>query len=158
MTEQNDVLFVGTDEGKALYAKPDQSGVLYVEPVQDVVLHAGDVGAHRATVGAPTDPESINTAVQIRAGALENALAVEETRLPHGKFLAQDHPIPAYGPGGHDELEEPRDDQDGQGHEGLADKGVQGKGVPGEGDDRGRAEDRRSGDARQAEDRGGRRG
>ncbi|MFI6789266.1 DUF3618 domain-containing protein [Nonomuraea sp. NPDC050383] len=47
--------------------------------------HAGDVGAHRTTVGMPTDEESINVP-QTRAGAAENALKAEEDRAEHETF------------------------------------------------------------------------
>ncbi|MET7465123.1 DUF3618 domain-containing protein [Nonomuraea sp. NPDC005501] len=47
--------------------------------------HAGDVGAHRTTVGMPTDEESINVP-QTRAGAAENALKAEEDRAGHETF------------------------------------------------------------------------
>ncbi|MEU6998488.1 hypothetical protein [Nonomuraea sp. NPDC046570] len=56
--------------------------------------HAGDMGAHRATLGEPTDPESINVA-PTRPGAKENALADETSRRPHEEFVPE-APIPAY--------------------------------------------------------------
>lgn len=50
--------------------------------------HAGDVGARRATVGTPTDHESINVP-PTRAGAAENAHQAEESRRPHEEFVAE---------------------------------------------------------------------
>ncbi|MGW7480468.1 DUF3618 domain-containing protein [Nonomuraea muscovyensis] len=47
--------------------------------------HAGQVGAHRSTVGAPTDHESINVP-QTRPGAEENALRAEAERDEHEVF------------------------------------------------------------------------
>ncbi|NUW46522.1 DUF3618 domain-containing protein [Nonomuraea rhodomycinica] len=47
--------------------------------------HAGNVGAHRVTVGMPTDEESINVP-QTRAGAAENALKAEADRTEHERF------------------------------------------------------------------------
>ncbi|MEU7900118.1 YtxH domain-containing protein [Nonomuraea sp. NPDC049152] len=54
--------------------------------------HAGDVGARRATVGTPTDHESINVP-PTRPGAAENAEAAEEARRPHEEFVPE-RPIP----------------------------------------------------------------
>ncbi|WP_431900465.1 hypothetical protein [Nonomuraea sp. bgisy101] len=54
--------------------------------------HAGDVGARRATVGTPTDHESINVP-PTRAGAAENAEAAAEARTPHEEFVPEP-PIP----------------------------------------------------------------
>ncbi|MEV0197744.1 DUF3618 domain-containing protein [Nonomuraea sp. NPDC050691] len=47
--------------------------------------HAGNVGAHRTTVGMPTDEESINVP-QTREGAAENALKAEADRAEHETF------------------------------------------------------------------------
>ncbi|WP_205304603.1 DUF3618 domain-containing protein [Nonomuraea montanisoli] len=47
--------------------------------------HAGNVGAHRVTVGMPTDEESINVP-QTREGAAENALKAEADRAEHERF------------------------------------------------------------------------
>ncbi|MFG3436661.1 DUF3618 domain-containing protein [Nonomuraea sp. NPDC047897] len=47
--------------------------------------HAGQVGAHRSTVGAPTDHESINVP-QTRPGAEENARRAEAARDEHEVF------------------------------------------------------------------------
>ncbi|MFI7439780.1 DUF3618 domain-containing protein [Nonomuraea indica] len=47
--------------------------------------HAGQVGAHRSTVGAPTDHESINVP-QTRPGAEENARRAEAAREEHEVF------------------------------------------------------------------------
>ncbi|MBN6052043.1 DUF3618 domain-containing protein, partial [Nonomuraea sp. RK-328] len=47
--------------------------------------HAGNVGAHRVTVGMPTDEESINVP-QTREGAAENALKAEADRSEHETF------------------------------------------------------------------------
>ncbi|MET9338142.1 hypothetical protein [Nonomuraea sp. NPDC003804] len=54
--------------------------------------HAGDVGARRATVGTPTDHESVNVP-PTRAGAAENAEAAAEARRPHEEFVPEG-PIP----------------------------------------------------------------
>ncbi|MFE3449885.1 hypothetical protein ACFXJ8_13210 [Nonomuraea sp. NPDC059194] len=54
--------------------------------------HAGDVGARRATVGMPTDHESINVP-PTREGAVENAEAAAEARRPHEEFVPEG-PIP----------------------------------------------------------------
>ncbi|MEU4512429.1 DUF3618 domain-containing protein [Nonomuraea wenchangensis] len=50
--------------------------------------HAGDVGAHRATVGAPTEPESINVPLT-RPGATENARRAEAEREGHETFIPE---------------------------------------------------------------------
>jgi len=50
--------------------------------------HAGTVGAHRATVGTPTDPESINVS-QTRPGAAENAHEAELAREGHETFIPE---------------------------------------------------------------------
>ncbi|MEU0568009.1 DUF3618 domain-containing protein [Nonomuraea sp. NPDC005983] len=47
--------------------------------------HAGEVGARRATVGDPTDHESINVPLT-RAGASENAHQAEAYRMAHAVF------------------------------------------------------------------------
>jgi Protein of unknown function (DUF3618) len=54
--------------------------------------HAGNVGARRATVGTPTDGESINVP-QTRPGAAENARQAEAARQEHEKFIPEP-PIP----------------------------------------------------------------
>lgn len=50
--------------------------------------HAGDVGARRATVGTPTDRESINVP-QTRPGAAENAHEAELKREGHETFIPE---------------------------------------------------------------------
>ncbi|GAA1740822.1 DUF3618 domain-containing protein [Nonomuraea bangladeshensis] len=50
--------------------------------------HAGDVGAHRATVGAPTEPESVNVP-PTRPGATENARRAEAAREGHETFIPE---------------------------------------------------------------------
>ncbi|MFC5819737.1 DUF3618 domain-containing protein [Nonomuraea harbinensis] len=50
--------------------------------------YAGDVGSRRATVGTPTDPESINVPVT-RGGAAENAHEAELRREPHETFIPE---------------------------------------------------------------------
>ncbi|MFC5829387.1 DUF3618 domain-containing protein [Nonomuraea insulae] len=54
--------------------------------------HAGNVGARRATVGTPTEPESINVP-PTRPGAAENALEAEAEREEHETFIPET-PIP----------------------------------------------------------------
>ncbi|MFI6602459.1 hypothetical protein ACIBHX_39930 [Nonomuraea sp. NPDC050536] len=49
---------------------------------------AGDVGARRATVGAPTDTESVNVPLT-RPGAVENALEAEQEHRPHETFVPE---------------------------------------------------------------------
>ncbi|GAA3540865.1 hypothetical protein GCM10022419_021230 [Nonomuraea rosea] len=48
--------------------------------------HAGDVGARRATVGTPTERESINVP-PTRPGAAENARQAEAARQEHETFI-----------------------------------------------------------------------
>ncbi|MEW9549156.1 DUF3618 domain-containing protein [Nonomuraea sp. NPDC050783] len=50
--------------------------------------HAGDIGAHRATVGTPTEPESVNVPAT-RPGAAENARREEASRKGHETFVPQ---------------------------------------------------------------------
>ncbi|MFG1710168.1 DUF3618 domain-containing protein [Nonomuraea sp. M3C6] len=50
--------------------------------------HAGDVGARRATVGEPTERESINVP-PTRPGAAENARRAEAARREHETFLPE---------------------------------------------------------------------
>ncbi|MEV4563510.1 DUF3618 domain-containing protein [Nonomuraea sp. NPDC049419] len=50
--------------------------------------HAGDVGARRATVGTPTDRESMNVP-QTRPGAAENAHEAELKREAHETFIPE---------------------------------------------------------------------
>ncbi|MFI7614607.1 DUF3618 domain-containing protein [Nonomuraea terrae] len=50
--------------------------------------HAGNVGAHRATVGTPTERESINVP-PTRAGAAENARRAEAAREEHETFVPE---------------------------------------------------------------------
>ncbi|MFB9472700.1 DUF3618 domain-containing protein [Nonomuraea salmonea] len=50
--------------------------------------HAGDVGARRATVGTPTDRESMNVP-QTRPGAAENAHEAELKREGHETFIPE---------------------------------------------------------------------
>jgi hypothetical protein len=50
--------------------------------------HAGNVGARRATVGTPTERESINVP-PTRPGAAENARRVEEERTAHETFAPE---------------------------------------------------------------------
>ncbi|MEO3791385.1 DUF3618 domain-containing protein [Nonomuraea sp. B10E15] len=50
--------------------------------------HAGDVGARRATVGTPTERESINVP-PTRAGAAENARHAEAAREEHETFIPE---------------------------------------------------------------------
>ncbi|TMR92444.1 DUF3618 domain-containing protein [Nonomuraea basaltis] len=54
--------------------------------------HAGDVGARRATVGTPTERESINVP-PTRPGAAENARQAEAARQEHETFIPE-APIP----------------------------------------------------------------
>ncbi|MFG6191542.1 DUF3618 domain-containing protein [Nonomuraea sp. JJY05] len=54
--------------------------------------HAGNVGARRATVGTPTERESINVP-PTRPGAAENARRAEEKRTEHEIFLPEP-PVP----------------------------------------------------------------
>jgi hypothetical protein len=54
--------------------------------------HAGDVGARRATVGTPTERESINVP-PTRPGAAENAREAEVARQEHETFIPE-APIP----------------------------------------------------------------
>ncbi|MEV4170969.1 MULTISPECIES: DUF3618 domain-containing protein [unclassified Nonomuraea] len=54
--------------------------------------HAGDVGARRATVGTPTERESINVP-PTRPGAAENARRAEAARQEHETFIPET-PIP----------------------------------------------------------------
>jgi vacuolar-type H+-ATPase subunit H len=54
--------------------------------------HAGDVGAHRATVGTPTERESINVP-PTRPGAAENAERAAAAREEHETFIPES-PIP----------------------------------------------------------------
>ncbi|MGW0805353.1 DUF3618 domain-containing protein [Nonomuraea sp. NPDC002799] len=54
--------------------------------------HAGTVGAHRATVGTPTESESINVP-PTRPGAAENARQAEAARQEHETFIPE-APIP----------------------------------------------------------------
>ncbi|SEG25811.1 Protein of unknown function [Nonomuraea solani] len=54
--------------------------------------HAGNVGARRATVGTPTERESINVP-PTRPGAAENARAAEAARQEHETFIPET-PIP----------------------------------------------------------------
>ncbi|GAA1668028.1 hypothetical protein GCM10009733_076940 [Nonomuraea maheshkhaliensis] len=54
--------------------------------------HAGDVGARRATVGTPTERESINVP-PTRPGAAENAHRAEEARQEHETFVPEP-PVP----------------------------------------------------------------
>jgi hypothetical protein len=54
--------------------------------------HAGDVGAHRATVGTPTERESINVP-PTRPGAADNARQAEIAREEHETFIPET-PIP----------------------------------------------------------------
>ncbi|MFI6732676.1 DUF3618 domain-containing protein [Nonomuraea sp. NPDC050451] len=54
--------------------------------------HAGNVGARRATVGTPTERESINVP-PTRPGAAENARRAEEERTEHETFLPEP-PVP----------------------------------------------------------------
>ncbi|GAA3098177.1 hypothetical protein [Nonomuraea salmonea] len=53
--------------------------------------HAGDVGARRATVGTPTDRESMNVP-QTRPGAAENAHEAELKREGHETFIPETPP------------------------------------------------------------------
>ncbi|SDH51424.1 DUF3618 domain-containing protein [Nonomuraea jiangxiensis] len=57
--------------------------------------HAGYVGARRATVGTPTERDSINSinVPQTRPGAVENARRAEAARQEHETFLPE-NPIP----------------------------------------------------------------
>ncbi|MGI5272676.1 DUF3618 domain-containing protein [Nonomuraea sp. CA-218870] len=50
--------------------------------------HAGEVGSRRATVGTPTDPESINVP-PTRPGAAENAHEAEARREAHETFIPE---------------------------------------------------------------------
>ncbi|MEV0383677.1 DUF3618 domain-containing protein [Nonomuraea sp. NPDC050643] len=50
--------------------------------------HAGDVGARRATVGTPTERESINVP-PTRPGAAENARKAEAARREHETFIPE---------------------------------------------------------------------
>ncbi|GAA3234889.1 DUF3618 domain-containing protein [Nonomuraea helvata] len=50
--------------------------------------HAGNVGARRATVGTPTERESINVP-PTRPGAAENARHAEEARAEHETFIPE---------------------------------------------------------------------
>ncbi|MEV0232972.1 DUF3618 domain-containing protein [Nonomuraea sp. NPDC050786] len=50
--------------------------------------HAGNVGARRATVGTPTERESINVP-PTRPGAAENARHAEEARTEHETFIPE---------------------------------------------------------------------
>lgn len=50
--------------------------------------HAGDVGARRATVGTPTERESINVP-PTRPGAAENARRAEAARHEHETFIPE---------------------------------------------------------------------
>ncbi|TDD15791.1 DUF3618 domain-containing protein [Nonomuraea diastatica] len=50
--------------------------------------NAGDVGAHRATVGTPTERESINVP-PTRPGAAENARQAETAREEHETFIPE---------------------------------------------------------------------
>lgn len=50
--------------------------------------HAGDVGARRATVGTPTERESINVP-PTRPGAAENARQAEAARQEHETFIPE---------------------------------------------------------------------
>ncbi|TDC86455.1 DUF3618 domain-containing protein [Nonomuraea deserti] len=50
--------------------------------------HAGDVGARRATVGTPTERESINVP-PTRPGAAENARQAEAAREEHETFIPE---------------------------------------------------------------------
>ncbi|MFF0860827.1 DUF3618 domain-containing protein [Nonomuraea sp. NPDC003560] len=54
--------------------------------------HAGDVGARRATVGTPTERESINVP-PTRPGAAENAKRAELARQEHETFIPET-PVP----------------------------------------------------------------
>ncbi|MEV0612959.1 DUF3618 domain-containing protein [Nonomuraea sp. NPDC050404] len=54
--------------------------------------HAGDVGAHRATVGTPTERESINVP-PTRQGAADNARRAERARQEHETFIPE-APVP----------------------------------------------------------------
>ncbi|MFC4113867.1 DUF3618 domain-containing protein [Nonomuraea zeae] len=54
--------------------------------------HAGDVGARRATVGTPTEHESINVP-PTRPGAAENARRAEAARQEHETFVPE-APVP----------------------------------------------------------------
>jgi hypothetical protein len=54
--------------------------------------HAGDVGSRRATVGTPTERESINVP-PTRPGAAENAHRAEEARQEHETFVPEP-PVP----------------------------------------------------------------
>ncbi|MER6509986.1 DUF3618 domain-containing protein [Nonomuraea sp. NPDC001636] len=54
--------------------------------------HAGDVGARRATVGTPTERESINVP-PTRPGAAENAKWAERARQEHETFIPET-PLP----------------------------------------------------------------
>ncbi|MEU5864095.1 MULTISPECIES: DUF3618 domain-containing protein [unclassified Nonomuraea] len=54
--------------------------------------HAGDVGARRATVGTPTERESINVP-PTRPGAAENARRAELARQEHETFIPET-PVP----------------------------------------------------------------
>jgi hypothetical protein len=54
--------------------------------------HAGTVGSRRATVGTPTDHESINVP-PTRPGAAENAHEAELAREPHETFIPEG-PLP----------------------------------------------------------------
>ncbi|MEU1387584.1 MULTISPECIES: DUF3618 domain-containing protein [unclassified Nonomuraea] len=54
--------------------------------------HAGDVGARRATVGTPTERESINVP-PTRPGAAENAERAELARQEHETFIPEP-PVP----------------------------------------------------------------
>lgn len=54
--------------------------------------HAGDVGAHRATVGTPTERESINVP-PTRPGAAENARKAQLAREEHETFIPET-PVP----------------------------------------------------------------
>ncbi|GAA2361573.1 DUF3618 domain-containing protein [Nonomuraea africana] len=54
--------------------------------------HAGDVGSRRATVGEPTDHESINVPPTL-AGAVQNARDAQEARAPHEEFVPEG-PVP----------------------------------------------------------------
>ncbi|MEV0586533.1 DUF3618 domain-containing protein [Nonomuraea sp. NPDC050310] len=55
-------------------------------------VHAGDMGAHRATVGEPTDELSVNVP-PTKPEALENARAAERAREPEEVFVAEP-PVP----------------------------------------------------------------
>ncbi|MBF8192214.1 DUF3618 domain-containing protein [Nonomuraea sp. K274] len=54
--------------------------------------HAGDLGAHRATVGTPTEHESVNVP-PTRPGAAENARRAAAAREEHETFIPET-PVP----------------------------------------------------------------